>query len=44
MLTGNEKHLKISDLVETDQTVVAEQFADYFNNGPQWCRQKHLEA
>ena len=30
MLTGNEKHLKISDLVETDQTVVAEQFADYF--------------
>ena len=30
MLTGNEKHLKISDLVETDQTVVAKQFADYF--------------
>ena len=31
MLTGNEKHLKINDLVETDQTVVAERFADYFS-------------
>ena len=31
ILTGNEKHLKINDLVETDQTVVAERFADYFS-------------
>ena len=31
MLTGNEKHFKINDLVETDQTVVAERFADYFS-------------
>lgn len=31
MLTENEKHLKINDLVETDQTVVAERFVDYFS-------------
>ena len=44
LLTGKEKHLKINDLVETDQTVVAEQFADYFSTMDRWYRQRLIKA